>query len=1333
MRAQRRLLAVIARLAAASLAVLVFAATWLATGMAAEPAADWARMRPQPPRFYECRRATETLVIDGRIDEQSWRNTPWTEPFVDIEGDRQAAPRLLTRAKMLWDDRYFYVAADMDEPHVWGTLRQRDSVIFQDNDFELFVDPDGDNHEYYEFEINALNTGWDLFLPKPYKDGGKADNSWDIAGLLTAVHVDGTLNNPGDTDRGWSVEIAIPWTAFNRARRAATPPAADEWWRVNFSRVEWRHQIVDGQYRKVPNTPENNWVWSPQGIIDMHRPERWGYVRFSQATASTPTAATSTAATTTAATTAPDSLAIAVRDALMTVYHHEKSYHARHGRWTDDLAALDFAPDAWKGLVAPPAIQLDANGFTATMSVPIRSAANRSAGSGSAPISSAGQGSAGQGSAGSGSPGSGSAKASDPKFDRWQVNQESRLWRVTADALDKNEPDKNEPDKNESDKNESDKDAAAIRGALERAGENRGQLERALRETPAEQQPGMRFLVAHMPASDLRRLTADYLLENVAIAYQSWRASPWHAQVPEDVFLNDILPYASVNERRDRWRRDFRDRCLPLIADAKTPGLAAARLNQKIFPLFKVRYSTKRAKADQSPYESIESGLASCTGLSLLLINACRAVGVPARFCGTPLWADNSGNHSWVEVWDDGWHFTGAAEPAGDKLDNVWFSDRASQARRDHPFHAIYASSFRRTPASFPMVWAMDNREVPAVNVTDRYVRRAAAVPEGSVRVRVRVADTDGERVAARVAITSPRGDAIFSGIAKDERFDRNDHLTAVLDAKTAVDLRAEFQGRSVTMRITAPAAEQLISMTLPPPPTKPASETQPATDKPAADKPATDKPAADKQTADKPAADKQAADKPATDKPAADKQTADKPATDKPAADKPAADKPAADKPAADKLATDKPAADKPAADKQTAENQTADNQADSGPAEPPAADLSAAAVSALEKFLTQDAATRGAIDAQSFAATPLTRADAERAEKLLWQAYAEGLRASRAEEITSNKLKRGEWEMPIHIRRLGEKPATGWSLYISLHGGGGTTPAVNDGQWNNQKRLYTPAEGLYVAPRAPTNTWNLWHQDHIDGLFDRLIESLIAIEGVDPDRVYLLGYSAGGDGVYQLAPRMADRFAAAAMMAGHPNETSPLGLRNLPFAIYMGGLDAAYNRNKTAADWRTQLEKLREQDPQGYPHLVTIYPDKGHWMGREDAAAIPWLARQTRDPLPRKIVWKQDDVTHSRFYWLAVDAGEHRERAEVFASREGQRIDVRSDSVARLRVRLNDKMLDLDRPVVITRAGKPLLTKRISRSIATLQRTIAERGDPRSVFSSELVVAIAGQSTDR
>lgn len=235
---------------------------------------------PSPLR-YLCHRTTAPVVIDGNPDETDWKNAPATELFVDIEGAARPRPRFGTRVKMLWDDRYFYIAAEMEEPHVWGTLTKRDSVIFHDNDFEVFIDPNGDRNEYYELEINPLNTVWDLFLPKPYRDGGSARNEWDIDGLRTAVHVNGTLNDPRDTDLGWSVEIALPWKALGEFAHQPAPPRDGETWRVNFSRVEWRHEIVGGQYRRVAGTKEDNWVWSPQGVIDMHRPEHWGVVRFS--------------------------------------------------------------------------------------------------------------------------------------------------------------------------------------------------------------------------------------------------------------------------------------------------------------------------------------------------------------------------------------------------------------------------------------------------------------------------------------------------------------------------------------------------------------------------------------------------------------------------------------------------------------------------------------------------------------------------------------------------------------------------------------------------------------------------------------------------------------------------------------------------------------------------------------------------------------------------------------------------------------------------------------------------------------------------------------------
>lgn len=231
---------------------------------------------------YVCHRAGGKMVIDGHLTEPDWRKAAATDLFVDIEGAVRSQPRFGTRAKMLWDDDYFYIAAIMEEPHVWGTLTKRDAVIFHDNDFEVFIDPDGDRNEYYELEINALNTVWDLFLTRPYRDRGKAINEWDIAGLRTGVQVDGTINDPRDIDRGWSVEIAIPWRALAEYAHRPAPPVDGDVWRINFSRVEWRHQIVAGKYQKAPQTREDNWVWSPQGVIDMHRPEHWGKVRFSR-------------------------------------------------------------------------------------------------------------------------------------------------------------------------------------------------------------------------------------------------------------------------------------------------------------------------------------------------------------------------------------------------------------------------------------------------------------------------------------------------------------------------------------------------------------------------------------------------------------------------------------------------------------------------------------------------------------------------------------------------------------------------------------------------------------------------------------------------------------------------------------------------------------------------------------------------------------------------------------------------------------------------------------------------------------------------------------------
>jgi hypothetical protein len=258
------------------------------------------------PKGYVCARTSETIVIDGDLEKSVWQAAPWTDDFLDIEGDACPMPRFRTRVKMLWDEQYFYLAAELEEPHVWATLTEHDSVIFYDNDFEVFLDPDGDNHDYGELEINALNTTWDLRLPKPYRDGGSAIDAWEILGMKSAVKIFGTLNDARDRDRGWTVELALPWSSLKTLIGGDRPELGQQW-RVNFSRVEWDVEPVDNvdysvdnllspvdnsfsavdnsgklaaPYTKIPNTPEHNWVWTPQWAIDMHRPEFWGYVQF---------------------------------------------------------------------------------------------------------------------------------------------------------------------------------------------------------------------------------------------------------------------------------------------------------------------------------------------------------------------------------------------------------------------------------------------------------------------------------------------------------------------------------------------------------------------------------------------------------------------------------------------------------------------------------------------------------------------------------------------------------------------------------------------------------------------------------------------------------------------------------------------------------------------------------------------------------------------------------------------------------------------------------------------------------------------------------------------
>ena len=369
------------------------------------------------------------------------------------------------------------------------------------------------------------------------------------------------------------------------------------------------------------------------------------------------------------------------------------------------------------------------------------------------------------------------------------------------------------------------------------------------------------------------------------------------------------------------------------------------------------------------------------------------------------------------------------------------------------------------------------------------------------------------------------------------------------------------------------------------------------------------------------------------------------------------------------------------------------------------------------------------------------LTKDEAAAAVSALWTARLEFLRKDRRAETDTRELVIGELKMPFWYKVFGDAPANGRSLFISMHGGGGAPAEVNDRQYENQKQLYEPEEGVYLVPRAATNTWDLWHQSHIDQFFDRLITNMIVFENVNPDRVYLMGYSAGGDGVYQLAPRLADRLAAAAMMAGHPNESRPEGLRNIGFALHMGALDSAYNRNSVAKEWGIRLDDLQAADPGGYVHEVVLHEGRGHWMNREDAVAVPWMAKFDRNPWPKKIVWVQDDVIHPRFYWLKLDAeasdspnssdgtgtGIAKAGDEIVASTDGNTIRIEKCTARRLRLLLSDELLNLDEPVTVILPDGSQTTHHAVRTIATIAESLRDRNDPVAVPFAEIIVDVS------
>jgi poly(3-hydroxybutyrate) depolymerase len=1096
------------------------AAVWLTIIVAlasiaarANEVSEWRdKMQSIIPQGYLCHYATNGITVDGNLDDAEWSRAAWTSNFTDIA--TTTVPRFRTRAKMLWDENYLYVAADIEEPHVWATLTNHDSVIFHDPDFEVFMDPQGSTHNYYEFEINALNTSWDLRLDKPYIDRGTPHNEWNIPGLKTAVQVHGTINNPADVDQGWTVEIAFPWKVLQEYARHAGPPTEGEQWRINFSRVEWQIAATNGTYQKLPGVPEDNWLWSPMGVVDVHRPEMWGQVQF---TRNPPGAAD-------AVTPIPGK---AARDLALTIYHAERDFRQAHITWAQTLAELGLS-----GLPAgaeAPELTPTADGYACA--VPFQDATG------------------------------------------------SHVWRVRQDRLlllDAPLPVESEV-------------------FVAEAGAAYGDLGRR----------AAWFLMDNRPPRDQGMFSAEALMTNLSLALQARQTFPWAKTVPEKMYFNDVLPYASLDEPRDEWRTEFYPLASRLVRDCKTATEAAQVLNRDLFNIVKVHYNTARKRNNQSPAESIAQGKATCTGLSIILVDACRAVGVPARITGVAEWAQKEGNHTWVEFWDGDWHFLGADEYNKDGPDKAWFNaDAALTVQSTNLLNQIYASSWRRTGTAFPLSWNLDDTEIPGLNVSPRY---AALVPPTNVAARVlslRLREhAGGPRIATAVEMRSAADVLLASDHTRPETADLNDMPGFTLpDAAVSIALRFTHD---------AQVREKIIPCAI-------------------------------------------------------------------------------------------------------CTRAQTLDLRWD---------DLTPVSTNLLaaEAWLDLPATTRGNAPDVS-----LTRDEACKIAALAWAGVEKANASTAAAEIAAKKITLGEYSMKWMEKTFGDAPSGKHSLWITLHGGGQATTEENDLNWKGYYGRYEfPPGSINAAPRAPVDAWNMWFVKPVDDLLERMIADMVIERGVDPNQVYLIGYSAGGDGVYQLAPRLADRLASATMCAGHPNQSSPLSLRNLPFFLYMGGDDTAYNRNLVVREYSAKMDVLQAADPAGYVHRCTVYPGLQHNMMGREAETIPRMAALRRVVWPKRVVWKEDsDVTHNRFYWLERPAEAIRPNDLYIARVDGQTIQIDEPATGSLDLRLSDELLNLDQPIQVVAGGKKVFAGVVPRTPAAIVNSLQERADPDAIATAALHV---------
>jgi hypothetical protein len=732
--------------------------------------------------------------------------------------------------------------------------------------------------------------------------------------------------------------------------------------------------------------------------------------------------------------------------------------------------------------------------------------------------------------------------------------------------------------------------------SLNRCQARKLQWESLIHSTPAAERSAVIYIVENMPLRDLKALPLSQVSQAVDLSYRARKSLSWGPRIPDAIFFDAVVPYASVTEPRQSMRAIFQARYMPLVKDTKNPGEAALLINKNLFKDYHVVYNTKRRTTDQSPPDTIAQGMATCTGLSIMLVDALRAVGVPSRLAGIDSWPGRGGNHTWVEVWSEGsWHFIGAAEPDPAGLDHGWFADEAATAIKSKPDNAIYAVTFKDTGGRFPLQWE-PGISIPAVNVTDRYKKQITITPS---RLLIDVT-LNGVRVKANVtAVDATTGNACVVGRTLGSTADVNNFLSGDATQGQTYLVKATFGGRETQAYATA-KGDTVVHLNL--------------------------------------------------------------------------------NKPDSSKLD------------------------------------------SVLKRRFGQDP-TESAVAAKELEKVPFNDESAEAAWSTFKDAPDPALRA----EFDAKLVKTSDRTSPYLWRTVGQKPDKGWDLVIAMHGGGATPKAENDSEWHYMfDRYYRdhPEAGgyIYLALRAPNDTWNGFYDDAISPLIQRLILQFVKYEDVDPTCVDICGASHGGYGAFVIGTKIPDRFAAIFPAASAPTdgETAGENLRDVEFTYAVGEKDRAYGRVDRDREFEKMVAGWKEEYG-GYEGGLQVVPGAGHLINRFEGDKTAEMVKFRRNSWPRRVIWEQTDNVLHRSYWVEALAPANHGRIE--ATVNDNVVVLKTLGQGEVALWLSKELVDLSKPVTIVRDGRSQ-TFHLDPTLATYCRGLIETGDPDLAAPVRIVI---------